>query len=534
MLGNARMRQGLIGQAIGLAAEQQHIPRLISHLRKPRLGMGGKRKHPGRSQRVQRGIQTVMLFDHRQVVIIQPRPLQILIREIKRIRLRQVQHRTGAGGKADRVTRILGDLRLVKNNMERCISHRSTITGRTEHMTQRTYDVVLFGATGFVGKLTAEYLAAHAPAGTRIALAGRNKTKLEAVRDDLGTDWPLLEADSFHPDALAELATSTTTVISTVGPYYRFGLPLVGECARAGTHYVDLCGEVAFMRRSIDEYHELAQSTGAKIVHACGFDSVPSDIGMYLLHRAAAEAGAGPIESATMIVKMKGGLSGGTIDSMRQQMLATKKDPALGKLLADPYSLSPDRAAEADLGPQKDLGTVDLDQFGITDGKGGPFIMASSNTRVVRRSNALLGHSYGPRLRYSEYVYMGTGFAGKKNTWSMMAGLAALVFTLTRPKTRKFFSRWIPEPGEGPTKEQRENGFFSTTTYGKTSDGQTFSATTGLKADPGYKGTSLMLSEAALTLALDAPEGPGGVLTPASGLGDAYIDRLRAAGMRLS
>lgn len=401
---------------------------------------------------------------------------------------------------------------------------------------EHDFHVVLFGATGFVGTLTAEYLANNAPEGTRIALAGRNKAKLANVRDGLGeraAEWPLLEADSFNSDELAELARSTKVIISTVGPYYRFGFPLVEECARAGTHYVDLSGEVPFMRRSIDEFNELAKSTGAKIVHACGFDSVPSDIGMLLLHEAVAAADAGELEEATMVVTMKGGLSGGTIDSIREQFQLTKKDPSIKKMLASPYSLSPRGMDEPDLGEQKDLGTLDLDQFGIDDGKAGPFLMASCNTRVVRRSNSLLEHAYGSRLRYSEYQYMGQGLTGRRNIVKLMAGLAVLSFTMARPQTRKFFSRWLPEPGEGPSKDERENGFFSTTTYGTTSTGQKFHTSTSLKADPGYKGTSLMLSEAALTLALDNPEGAGGVLTPAVGLGDAYIDRLRAAGMRL-
>ncbi len=401
----------------------------------------------------------------------------------------------------------------------------------------REYDVVVYGATGFVGVLTAEYLAAHAPAGLRIALAGRNLEKLTATRTQLGeaaSAWPLLVADSFDPDALAAIAQSTNVIITTVGPYWRYGRTLAQECARAGTHYVDLSGEVGFMRRSIDDNHERAQATGAMIVHACGFDSVPSELGMYLARQAADEAGAGEFTDATMIVKMKGGLSGGTIDSMRQQLAMAKKDRAMARTIAQPYSLSPDLSKEPNLGRQTDLGTIALDQFGIAGGVAGPFIMAGTNTRVVRRTNALTGYRYGSALRYSEYAYMGKGFAGKRNNFVTSAGLAALAWALQKPQWRRQLSRWIPEPGQGPSKEERDNGFFHTTTYARTADGQQFQGVTSLKADPGYKGTALMLSEAALTLALGEHEQVGGgVWTPAYALGAGYVARLRAAGMKL-
>lgn len=418
----------------------------------------------------------------------------------------------------------------------------------------RDHDIVLFGATGFVGKLTAEYLAAHAPAGLKIALAGRNQSKLEAVRDGLAAsfpaaaDFPLIVADSSDNAALERMAVSAHVVISTVGPYYRYGFPLVRSCAAAGTHYVDLCGEALFMRECIEENHEVARRTGARIVHACGFDSVPSEIGMLELHRVAAEAEE-TLTDATMLVKMKGGLSGGTVDSMREQFAAAKADRSKARALAQPYTLSPDESLEPDLGKQPDYGIVEASEFGAAEGWAGPFIMAGANTRVVRRSNALLGYAYGPRLRYREFISTGKGAKGRLRALALGAMMGAAMAAVNQPKLRPFLSRWVPEPGEGPSQEERDSGFFRTTHYGTSESGTRFISRVSLDADPGYKGTSLMLGEAALTLACNAADLPmqafdanessqgrsgGGVLTPATGLGEAYVNRLRAAGMEIS
>lgn len=412
----------------------------------------------------------------------------------------------------------------------------------------RTHHVVLFGATGFVGKLTAIYLADHAPAGTRIALAGRNLDKLEATRKELAADhptaadFPLIVADSTDADSLREMAESTRVVISTVGPYTRYGAKLTAACAAAGTHYVDLCGETLFMRQTIDEHNETARATGARIVEPCGFDSVPSDIGMLLLHEEAKKHSPSSLTDATMIVKMKGGFSGGTIDSFRSQFSEMDKDPKLAKLVADPYTLSPDRHAEPDLGEQPDHGFEPLDKYGHESAFAGPFVMASCNTRVVRRSNALLDYAYGPQLRYREFMYTGKGLKGRLASYAMGAGLRVGIKLVQNEKLRPKLSKWIPEPGDGPDEESRENGFFRTTHYGTLDDGTQISSTMEMQADPGYKGTSLLLSEAALTLALHEDELPtvtgsetgGGVLTPAAGLGLPYVERLRAAGVKLS
>ncbi|MGP5658784.1 saccharopine dehydrogenase family protein [Corynebacterium falsenii] len=415
-----------------------------------------------------------------------------------------------------------------------------------------TYDIVLFGATGFVGALTAEYLAGHAPQDLRIALAGRNRAKLEDTRRNLAASHPRAErfglviADSSDAESLRALAGSARVVISTVGPYFRYGLPLVEACAKAGTHYVDLSGEVLFMRESIRLYHDAAKNSGARIVHACGFDSVPSDMGMLLLHQLAQQVGE-PLESATMIVRMKGGVSGGTVDSMREQFKVTKADKELARAVARPYTLSPDPESEPDVGKQEDFGIIRTDSVGgRADGWAGPFVMAGANTRVVRRSNALLSHAYGPQLTYSEYMATGTGLKGRARSYALAGGLGVAMVALNAPKLRGVLSRWVPEPGEGPSVEDRDNGFFSTTHYGTTAGGTMLSATMSLDADPGYKGTSLMLGEAALTLAVDTEDLPhecaadhqgptgGGVLTPATGLGLAYARRLAEAGMRMS
>lgn len=420
----------------------------------------------------------------------------------------------------------------------------------------RSYDITLLGATGFVGTLTAGYLAAHAPEEVRIALAGRNQSKLEVLRDQLAAtnpraaEFPLVIADSSDNRSLEKLARDTRVVISTVGPYYRYGFPLVRECATHGTHYVDLAGEPLFMRESADSYHDIATASGARIIHACGFDSVPSDLGMLLLGQRASE-NKDTLETATMIVKMKGGLSGGTIDSMREQFAAIKGAPEKKRLLADPYTLSPDRAKEPELGKQPDFGVVRESDIGGASASdsgedvwAGPFIMASSNTRVVRRSNALLGYEYGDKLRYSEYLYTGKGFKGRMRAFTMGAVLGTAVAALSQDRLRKFLSRWVPEPGEGPSEAERNAGFFHTTHIGVSPSGATYTNTISLAADPGYKGTSLMLSEAALTLVLCDAELPtgspyqgktgGGVLTPATGLGVPYVQRLRDAGMKFS
>ncbi len=420
--------------------------------------------------------------------------------------------------------------------------------------TARTYDIVLFGATGFVGKLTAGHLAAHAPHGTRIALAGRSTTRLKAVRDGLGAaaaDWPLLEADAGSAPAMEELARQARVVVTTVGPYAKYGLPLVTACARAGTHYADLTGEVLFVRRSADALDATARESGAKIVHACGFDSIPSDLGVLLLAEAAREDGQGELGTTTNYVRsLKGGFSGGTIDSMRTQALEMRANPEDRRIVADPYGLSPDRAAEptsARSTPPKATGPLDVATRTVVglvknlpvrrtaDGHWtGPFVMAGFNTRIVRRSNALLGHAYGTGFRYQEVMDFGTSATSPVIATGMTAGLVGVAGGMGFGPTRALLDRVLPKPGEGPSEEAQAAGRFRMEIESTTTTGARYRAVVAAKADPGYSGTAIMLGESALCLAFDELPDRAGVLTPATAMGLVLADRLRERGFTLT
>ncbi len=396
------------------------------------------------------------------------------------------------------------------------------------------HDVVVFGATGFVGRLTAEYLARHAPENARIALAARSRDKLERTRAGLGAraaDWPLVVADSSDESAMAALAGSTRAVATTVGPYMRYGMPLVAACAAAGTHYADLTGEVLFVRRSIDTYDAPARESGARIVHACGFDSIPSDLGVRSLHAHARANGLGDLEDTTLVVTaMRGGVSGGTVDSLRGQLDEARRDPAARRLMTDPYAMSPDRAAEPDLGPERDPVSVVHDaELG---GYLAPFVMGTYNTRVVRRSNALQGYAYGRRMRYRELMLTGGLPLGPVKAAAIAGGLIALVGGLSLSPTRKLLDRLLPDPGEGPSEKARDRGFFHFDIHAKTSSGARIVTEIRATGDPGYKATAVMLGESALALALDQERLPdaAGVLTPATAMGEVLVERLCAAG----
>ena len=403
----------------------------------------------------------------------------------------------------------------------------------------RDLDVVVYGATGFVGALTAEYLAGHAPHGTRIALAGRSADRLAKVRGRLGVDWPVIVADAADESALARLAERTRVVITTVGPYAKYGRALAHACAQAGTHYADLTGEVLFVRDSIEENDATARRTGARIVHSCGFDSIPSDLGVHVLHERITADGAGEMTDTTLVVtRMKGGLSGGTIDSMRHQLDTVRRDPQRRKVAASPYSLTPDRSAEPDLGRQED--NVSLPGSAVHPSLRGslaPFVMASYNTRVVRRSNALRDWAYGRRFRYREAMSTGTSRLSPVVAAGVKLGLGALVVGLSLPPTRFVLDRVLPKPGDGPSEKTRREGHFTMDIFTTTTTGARYRARVRAKGDPGYAATALMLGESGLALALDTdrlPPSPGRVLTPATGIGDALVDRLRAAGMEIT
>lgn len=386
---------------------------------------------------------------------------------------------------------------------------------------------MVFGASGFVGRLVARRLA-EAGTDLRIGLAGRSRERLAAVRTELAVDWPVVVADSADEAALAALAGSTRVVLSTVGPYARHGLPLVLACARAGTSYGDLTGEALFVRESIDRAHVLAKASGARIVHACGFDSVPSDLGVRMVADRAAADGAGELaEVLLLVVSAGGGVSGGTVDSLRGQVDAVRGDPALARRLADPYLLSPDRAAEPDLGRQSDTFLARRLEDGTWTA---PFVMAPFNTRIVRRSNALLGHAYGRQLRYAEVIRTGRSPLAPVLAGGIALGGAALAAGLRTPVVRPVLDRLLPDPGQGPDEKVQRRGSFRLELRARTVTGARYTGIVAAPGDPGYAATSVMMAQAGLALALDGSADRGGVLTPAVALGGALTDRLRAAG----
>ncbi|MGY1671998.1 saccharopine dehydrogenase family protein [Geodermatophilus sp. SYSU D00710] len=397
---------------------------------------------------------------------------------------------------------------------------------------QREHDVVLFGATGFVGRLVARYLAEAAPPDLRVALAGRSREKLAAAAADLpaaGRSWPLLEADTGDPASLTRLAEGTRVLVTTVGPYRRYGLPVVEACARAGTHYADLTGEVLFVREAIDRCDAVARETGARLVHAAGYDSIPSDLSVLLLAERARADGAGGLTDVRLVASLRGGASGGTVATMRGMIEDATRDRAVRRLLADPFALSPDRAAEPDTRQPPDAALPAL----AADGRWtAPFVMASFNTRIVRRSNALQEWAYGRGLRYGESMSAGRGITGAFTAAGVTTGLAAAVGALAFPPTRALVDRVLPEPGTGPSESEREKGWFRMVVDADTESGRHYRATAAGKGDPGYAATSVMFGQVALGLALDGDRLPdrAGSLTPATALGDVLVERLRAAG----
>jgi short subunit dehydrogenase-like uncharacterized protein len=415
--------------------------------------------------------------------------------------------------------------------------------GRRHQGQQREFDIVLYGATGFVGKLTAEYLA-RAGGDARIALAGRSRDKLLAVRETLGEaarSWPLILADASQPSTLNAIAAKTQVVVTTVGPYLKYGLPLVAACAAAGTDYADLTGESLFIRESIDLYHKQAVDTGARIVHSCGFDSIPSDLTVFALHRRAEQDDAGQLGDTNFVVRrLAAAFSGGTVASMLELMRTVSADPEARRLMNDPYTLSPDRAAEPELGGQPDARwrrgreiAPELDGYWV-----GAFLMAPANTRIVRRSNALLDYAYGRRFEYAEQMSLGKSFVAPVAAAMATGGNAATFALGSRFLNRlpnRLVERIAPKPGTGPSERVREQGHYTVETYTTTTTGARYRSTMSQKGDPGYKATSVLLGESGLALALDRDRLSDlrGVLTPAAAMGDALMARLPGAGVSL-
>jgi short subunit dehydrogenase-like uncharacterized protein len=395
----------------------------------------------------------------------------------------------------------------------------------------RLYDIVVVGASGFTGRLVVEYLAEKYPVGAplRWAVAGRDQEKLQKVIEEKcssGNLPEILVADSHDSDAMTRLARDTRVILTTVGPYAKYGSKLVDACVANGTHYCDLAGEAQWIRQMIDRHQSAAMQSGARIVHSCGFDSIPSDIGVFFLQREARAAFGEPCAEIVLLVKaMKGGASGGTFASMLNAVEEARQDRAIASILADPYCLNPgDERRGPDGRDQR--GTRYCTAAGVWTA---PFVMEAINTRIVRRSNALLDYAYGSDFRYSEATSTGRGFAGWFKSAVMTGGLAAFMLACSFEITRTgLVRRMLPAPGEGPSRQQRENGFFDLRLYGKTKNGEKLVARVTGDRDPGYGSTSKMLSESAVCLAVDKLEVDGGFWTSASAMGEVLMDRLMA------
>ena len=407
-------------------------------------------------------------------------------------------------------------------------------------MSPRELDIVLYGATGFVGALTAAHLARHAGPDVRVALAGRSRPKLEALRAELGQDaaqWELVAVDATDAPGLRALAARTRVLGSTVGPYVAYGKEVARACAEEGTHYADLTGEVLFVRWSLDELDAKARETGAAIVHACGFDSIPSDLGVLTTARRVAADGEGTLAATTLLVRsLRGGFSGGTVDSMRQQAITARSAPGARRVLGDPYALSPRRGDEPPSGRRPSSGLagrlrrlLPIDRDPATGRWTGPFVMASFNTRIVRLSNTLSDWSYGRELRYREVTDFGSGPMSPVMAGGMAVGLGGLVAGLAWTPTRTVIDRFLPKPGEGPGPEAQAAGRFRLEIHATTTTGARYRTRVGADLDPGYGGTAVMFGETVLSLALDSdvPRRVG-VGTPATALGEVLVDRLRA------
>jgi short subunit dehydrogenase-like uncharacterized protein len=398
----------------------------------------------------------------------------------------------------------------------------------------RELDLVLFGATGFAGRLTAGYLAVNAPPGLRIGLAGRSEKRLAAVRDGIGATaqkWPLLAADAADPGGARSLARMAGVIATTAGPYRRLGLALARACAEAGTDYADLTGEVLFIRDTMASCQQAAVRTGARIVHSCGFDSVPSDLGVLLTHDATVIDGAGDLEDTTLVVTaMRGGVSGGTLASALGQIEDMRASAGNRRIVTDPYALSPERDAEPALGDERELSGIRYDpdlQLWT-----GPFIMARFNTRIVRRSNALQGWAYGRQFRYREVTGYGAGPGAPVRALAVTGALAALQAGVALRPSRALLAPVLPKPGEGPGEKARRTGHFRIQVHARTSTGARYLTRVEARGDPGYAATAVMLGESALCLAFDRDRLPdrSGVLTPATAMGAVLANRLRSAG----
>ena len=377
----------------------------------------------------------------------------------------------------------------------------------------KKFDLVVQGATGFTGRLVVEYLLQRYPAGSglRWAMGGRSADKLAAVRDEVGApaDTPLVVTDSAHPDSLRALMAMTRLVLTTVGPYQLYGNELVAACAQAGVDYVDLCGEPAWMRQMIDAHEAQAKTSGARIVFSCGFDSIPFDLGVWMLqHEMTARFGTVANRVRGRVRTMKGRFSGGTAASLNATMAAAKSDPRVLDLLRNPFSLTPGFE-----GPRQPSGHKPM----IDEALGvwvAPFVMAAINTRNVHRSNFLLQHAYGADFVYDEMLVTGAGEKGEAFAHAVAAD-------------KSLGAEGGPKPGEGPSRAEREAGHYDVLFLGQAPTGATLRVGVKGDRDPGYGSTSKMVVEAAVCLLQEATNPPGGIWTPAAAMGARLIGRLQ-------
>jgi short subunit dehydrogenase-like uncharacterized protein len=399
-------------------------------------------------------------------------------------------------------------------------------------MTTQPYDVVVFGATSFVGQILARYLFEEFGLDGKLhwAAAGRSLPKLEELRKSLGKGagkLTLLQADAGDETSLQKLCRSARVIVSTVGPYALYGEPLVRVCAETGTDYCDLTGEVQWMRRMIHKYEKTAQASGARIVHNCGFDSIPSDLGVHYLQQQAQERFGQHCTTVKMRVRsMRGSFSGGTVASLLNVLKEVKANPALRKELADPYSICP--AGSGKRVRQANVGFAEYDPD--FDAWVAPFVMSAINTRVVHRTNALLHDAYGPEFRYDEAVMTGRGLRGRLTATATGAGLGAFMVAGSIGTLRTLLEKYVlPAPGEGPSPEAQLKGGFDLRFYGRTKQGDALRTRVTGDRDPGYGSTAKMLGQAAACLASDISKQnvAGGFWTPAAIFGDRLVERLQ-------
>ncbi len=410
-------------------------------------------------------------------------------------------------------------------------------------MSDSHFDIIVFGATSFVGQIICEYLTSEYGDGknpdkaVRWAAAGRSESKLRELQQRLGANdesMPLRIADASDPDSLAALCRQTQVIISTVGPYALYGEPMVKACVETGTDYCDLTGETQWIKLMVERYQQQAQQTGARIVHCCGFDSIPSDLGVHFLQNTAQTSFGQPCLDVKMRVKaMRGGFSGGTAASLVNVIKEASKNPELRKTLANPYAICPEEFQPKTR--QHNVSSAEYDKD--FDTWTAPFVMAAINTRVVHRSHALKGAPWGEQFRYDEAVITGKGLKGRLSALAMAGGMAGLMVGGALPPARWALEKWVlPKPGEGPSKEEQRNGFFDLRFIGKTTKGEKVAVKVTGDRDPGYGSTAKMITQAAICLSeTSKAQTPGGIWTPSTAMRDALVERLQAhAGLEFS